>query len=235
MQASRKPAAGKPNELTQLDSLAFFADAAEPDEDGVQVQLLCWPTTASAWRALTDAWRVLCTPDLKRSPAVSAAWVNVCAPQVSSVFADLAALETSIASLITRTAVQMSAAISTPARRASRREMFVECLHGYQEFLRTPGRSAFTAAVIDQPTGGEPVDEHFRTAIQGIPFPASPALHHWEGANSPIPLEIARLAAASVARYVSSREASNPIFEAVRGKLISIPLTLTATTRGRRR
>ena len=55
---------------------------------------------------------------------------------------NLAALETSIASLITRTAVQMSAAISTPARRASRREMFVECLHGYQEFLRTPGRSA---------------------------------------------------------------------------------------------
>lgn len=224
-----------PPALTQLDSLAFFGSAMEPPEDGFEVQLLCWPTTSSAWRALTDTWRALYTPDLKRSPAVSAAWVNQCAPQISSVFADLAALETSIASLITRTAVRMSAAVSTPSRRASQRELFVECLLGYQEFLRTPGRSAFTAAVIDTPEAGEPTDDHFRMAIQGIPFAVAPSLHHWDGDNSPIPLEIARVASSAVARYLGSRETPNPIFDAVRGKLTSVPLALTASTRGRRR
>jgi len=224
-----------PPALAQLVSLAFFASSMEPPEDGFEVQVLCWPTISSAWRALTDTWRALYSPDLKRSPAVSAAWVNQSAPQISSVFADLAALETSIASLITRTAVGMSVAVSPPARRASQRELFVECLHGYQEFLRTPGRSAFTAAVIDTPIGAEPVDDHFRAAIQGIPFPTAPALHHWEGANSPIPLELARVASAAVARYASNREAGNPIFDAVRGKLVSTPLSLTSTLRGRRR
>lgn len=235
MQPSSKSAAAKAPVLTPLDSLAFFGSAAEPPENGVEVQLLCWPTTASAWRGMADNWRMLYTPDLKRSPAVAAAWVSQSAPQISSLFADLAALETSIASLITRAAMQMSVAVSTPIRRASRRELFAECLIGYQEFLRTPGRSAFSAVVIDKPIAGEPVDEHFRTAIQGIPFAVAPALHHWEGANSPIPLEIARVASAAVARYVASRDASNPIFDAVRGKLITTPLTLTATTRGRRR
>jgi hypothetical protein len=232
MQPKSKAAAAKPPALSPI---AFFASAMEPDEDGVHVQVLCWPTTAFAWRGIADNWRALNTPDLKRSPLVSAAWVSQCAPQISSVFADIAALETSIASLITRAALLMSVAVSTPNRRASQRELFVECLHGYQEFLRTPGRSAFTAAVIDKPSDGAATEQHFRAAIQGIPFPVSPALHHWEGANSPIPLELARVASAAIARYVSSRESSNPIFDAVRGKLTSTPLSLTAMPSRRRR
>lgn len=235
MQAKGKAAIAKPPVLTVLDSLAFFGSASEPAEDGLDVLILCWPTTAFAWRGITDHWRALNSPDLKRSPAVSATWVGQCAPQIGSVFADLAALETSVASLITRAALQMSVAISTPARRTTRRELFAECLAGYREFLRTPGRSAFNAVVIDKPAGADDVDAWFRAAIQGIPFASPPELHRWDGANSPIPLEIARVASAAVARHLGNREAGNPIFEAVRGKLVTIPLTLTAMPRGRRR
>ena len=44
-----------------------------------------------------------------------------------------------------------------------------------------------------------------------------------------------RIASGAVARYVVSRTAPNPIFDAVKGKLINVPLSLTSYTRGRRR
>lgn len=225
----------RPSSLPGLDSIAFFGTSMETEEQDAQVQILIWPTTGAAWRAITDAWRVLRTPDMKRSPAVTASWVNRYAPQISSVYNDLAALETSIASLITRAAMGMSVALSTVERRASRRELFVDCLLGYQEFLRTPGRSAWSAAVIDTPQPGQAVEDQFRVAVQGIPFGNVPELHYWDGANSPIPLELARIASGAVARYVVSRTAPNPIFDAVKGKLINVPLSLTSYTRGRRR
>ena len=121
------------------------------------------------------------------------------------------------------------------AVRASPREMFIDCLLGYQEYLRRQGRATWSAAVIDPMLDPKSVEEQFRVATHGIPFAKPPSLHFWDDPTAPIPLEIARVSSAAVARYVSNRAAPNPIFEAVRAKLAILPIGLTSSLRGRRR
>jgi hypothetical protein len=221
--------------LPAIESIAFFGNNYAFAEDGICVQILCWPTTAIAWHSLTQSWRVLRTPGTKQSPAVHASWVHRHASQLCTVFNEVAALETSVAALIARASIGMSVALGTTKRPPSQREMFADCLLGYQEFLRTPGRTPWAAAVVDTQEGEESVEPFFRSAIHGIPFQAPPALYPWGGTTDPIPLEVARVAAGSIARYLSQRNTSNSIFEAVLTKLVKIPAPLTQSTRSRRR
>lgn len=221
--------------LPGVESIAFFGNNFETPGEDASAQVLCWPTTPAAWHVLTASWRALRSPDVKRSPAVTASWVSQYAPQISTVYNDIAALETSVASLITRASMGMAVAVSTSDRRASPREMFVDCLLGYQEYLRKQGRATWSAAVMDPSTNGQSIEDQFRVATHGIPFAKAPTLHFWEGAIDPIPLEIARVSSAAVARYVSNRSAPNPIFDAVRSKLAILPIGLTTSLRGRRR
>jgi hypothetical protein len=221
--------------LPGVEAIAFFGSNADAAADEPQAQILCWPTTPAAWHTLTHVWRALRSPDVKRSPLVAASWVSQYAPQVCSVYNDLAALETSVASLITRASMGMAVAVSTVERRASQRELFVDCLLGYQEYLRRQGRATWSAAVMDPGASGPTTEEQFKVATHGIPFAKPPTLHFWDGAIEPIPLELARVAAAACARYVANRNAANPIFDAVRSKLAILPIGMTSSLRGRRR
>jgi len=233
----RQEPIGRPIQVrasTNVDLIAFFGDNCDIDE-GAHAQVLCWPTTATAWHALTQAWRSLRTPGVKSPPAVNASWAYRYGPQLCSVYVDVAALETSIAALIQRAAMGISVAVSDDDRRTSRREMFQDCLVGYQEFLRTPGRSMWTVAVVGAPRGNDPVIENFSLASQGVSFPKPPALQVWDGATDPIPLEIARIAAGAVARYMEAPGGVNPIFDAVRTKLATVPAQLVSRPRSRRR
>ncbi len=224
-----------PRVLPGVEAIAFFGSNFESAAEDACAQVLIWPTTPGAWHALTDTWRVLRSPDVKRSPAVTASWVSQAAPQISTLYNDVAALETSVASMITRASMGMAVAVSTLDRRASPREMFIDCLLGYQEYLRRQGRATWSAAVIDPTADNKSVSEQFRVATHGIPFAKPPSLNFWDDPTAPIPLEIARVASAAVARYVSNRAAPNPIFEAVRSKLAILPIGLTSSLRGRRR
>ena len=233
----RREPIGRPIQVrapTDVNLIAFFGDNCDIDE-GAHAQILCWPTTATAWHALTQSWRTLRTPGVKSPPAVNASWSYRYGPQLCGVYVDAAALETSIAALITRAAMGMSVAVSDSNRRSSRREMFQDCLVGYQEFLRTPGRYMWSVAIATAPRGAHTVEEDFRQASQGVSIPKPPLLQVWDGDVDPIPLEIARIAAGAVARHMESPGTPNPIFEAVRTKLATMPAQLTARPRSRRR
>lgn len=221
--------------LPGVEAIAFFGNHFDDAEDGTHVQVLIWPTTPEAWTVLTQSWRVLRSTDIKKPAVGPPSWVRRYASQLCAVFGDHSALETSVAALITRAAMGVSIALSPADRPLSQRDMFLQCLQAYQEFLGTPGRSAWAAAVIDPPGNLETIEQNFRSALQGIPFPRPPALHIWEGGIEPIPLEIARVASGAVARYLADRNAANPIFEAVQRKMGKIPVSLTLPLRMKRR
>lgn len=224
-----------PRVLPAIQSIAFFSHYQDADQQSEHVQLLMWPTTPDAWTTLTQAWRTLRTADVKKPAGPLSSWIRPCAPQLCAVFGESPALETSVAALMTRAAVGASLALGLPGRRFSQRQMFLECLQGYQEFLATPGRSSWLAAITDAAIDAATAADDFRAAAQGIPFARPPELHLWEGGTDPIPLELARVAAAAVGRYCADRSAPNPIYDALQRKLVKVPASMLVAPRSRRR
>lgn len=232
----RREPIGRPIQVrapTDVNLIAFFGDNCDLDE-GAHAQILCWPTTATAWHALTQS---LAHPAHARCQIAARGQrvlvLSLWAAAVRCLWMP-PPLKTSIAALITRAAMGMSVAVSDSNRRSSRREMFQDCLVGYQEFLRTPGRYMWSVAIATAPRGAHTVEEDFRQADQGVSISKPPLLQVWDGDVDPISLEI-RIAAGAVARHMESPGAANPIFEAVRTKLSNMPAQLTARPRSRRR
>lgn len=228
-------AVAAPRVLPQIQSIAFFSHHQDAEAGGEHVQLLLWPTTPDAWTSLTQAWRVLRSTEVRKPTTTGAAWVRTYAPQLCAVFGESPALETSVAALLTRAAVGASLAVGLPGRSYTQRQLLLECLQGYQEFLATPGRSSWLAAISDPPIDASTAAEDFRAASQGIPFARTPQWHLWEGGTEPIPLELARVAAAAVSRYCADRGAPNPIYDALQRKLVRVPPSMLVGLRGRRR
>jgi hypothetical protein len=164
-------------------------------------------------------------------------WISICAPQLSAPFRDTTAEESSVAALITRTPVQIAVAVievpktskETAATAVSaQRQALADNLAVYDSFLRVPGRHAYSMLVSRMPSAE--AERQYReelalcrSRMSGTDWLRDLQLRAWKEPVEPLPLELAHVIAASVARHRHQQDTPNPVFDAVLTKLVHAP------------
>lgn len=220
-----------------IPSRIAFLGSAEVTTDAGQtllVRCLCWPSVPAAWNLLTQAWTAVSTGREHMAEAASAkpSWICACAPQLGGLFGDSSAEESSVAALVLRAPMQIAVAIDDRRERRSalvvetdvRRHTLAGCLGHYDHFLRKPGREACTTLVArgqgpERDRGDLDDLAAIRARMPDARWLPHLQLRFWNDAIEPLPLEIAHVAAAAIARQRVSEEAPNPIFAAALSKL----------------
>ena len=222
---------------------AFLGSALRPIAGtAFCVHVLCWPMVPVAWRSLAEAWESVGgwrSPHEGTGKAQAESWIAACAPQLGSPFRGVTAEESTIAAILTRTAmsVAISAVDDAPAAGASLRQGLWHCLSSYANHIDVPGRRP--CRVLVSRTGAGPDDcrdafAHCRERLPKAEWLQRMELHNWDRPVEPLALEAAHVIANSVARYRADREAENPIVDAIRPKL-SHPLELLVRQPKKRR
>jgi hypothetical protein len=111
----------------------------------------------------------------------------------------------------------------------SRSGGLADCLAVYDEFIRGPGRRPWKLLVVSGRDGA--TNCAAEVARSRMRFPDAQWLKDmqtrmWDAAPEPLPLELAHLVAAAVARYCVDEGAHNPVFGALQGKLAHAPFPL---------
>ena len=218
--------------IGSIDGSAFF------------VQVLCWPSVPAAWLSLTQAWESVGgwrSGEEATAKPNSASWIADCAPQLGSPFRGAAAEESTVAAILTRTAmsVAVSALDSEQDTGANQRQGLFQCLSRYDKYVNVPGRHP--CSVLVSRTGAGPIDQecvdaftHCRERLPGAGWLQRMELRSWHEPVEPLALEAAHVIATSVARYRADKEAENPIVDALRAKLAH-PLDLLERAAKKRR
>lgn len=217
-----------------------IAFAGEARTDARSALVLCWPALPAAWSVLAQATASLnrirseATPFRDARPAVTS-WMQAVAPQLSRpVIHDLIAGESTLASLVRRLPIRMAVAVAEhetlghgmpePLRC---RELFAGCLAAYDAHLRDAQQPAARVVMIK---GKEPpLEILYQASYQEVgarlatsgPMSAM-ELRFWTG-TSPLPLELAELAATAVTRHLQDPDKPHPLVETI--KVHAVPLS----------
>ena len=250
----RPSAAATARQVPLTPARIGFLGSAQIEIDGgksLLVRTLCWPSVPGAWNTLTQAWGALSSG---RGEATGLAanrppsWIRACAPQLGALFGETAAEETSVAALVQRSPMQIAVAIVDARERRSasvadehaRRHALAGCLAHYDDFVRKPGREACTTLVA---RGQGPESDRceledladYRTRLPDARWLSALQLRFWSDAIEPLPLEIAHVVAAAIARQRLDADAANPIFAAALTKLSHDHASLRLPAKPRRR
>ena len=246
------PVALKPVEVAFLGECAVRA--ADRHSPPLYVQALCWSRTRQGWTALTQAWDAIkaqrdgTTPHVKlvKGPPPPPSWVLVAAPLLGAPFREITAEESTLAAWIARTQLAFAVAIVDEAGRTGKgadglpyKAAIGQCLEAYQGFQATPGYDPvrLVMAPAQPPSRDTGLAEAFRDVrarLRGGPVLDGMQLRTCAPGADPLPLALATLAAAAVARHVVEPATANPIYDAVRGKLVHMPRRLAAEGSHRR-
>lgn len=218
------------------EHMAFLGEYAGATQGKhVFVQILCWPTVPAAWGMLAQSHAGLRSQrgGMAALPGPKgASWIHQVAPQLSRPLErDAAAAESTLATLIRRLPIRFAAAMAEidPASASASetlryRDLFSQSLDAYGAHLRAANQAACRALVTAGPSDagrkayGE-VLPHLddATRIEGM------ALIGWPGSDTPLPLEMAQLAASAIGRHFQDPAVVSPLFETVRGHLVPSP------------
>lgn len=232
---------------------AFVGSAALADcKTVVQGTVLCWPSVASAWQALTHAWNAILAERIARDsgPGSPSSWIRNCAPQLGMPFqgSASAAEESSVAAVVARTPmyvaidiVEANASVSKGVDiEAIRESGLSNCIATYDRHLRAlSGRqpcSVFIARGQEEATNQQSREAFFRCQRR---YPDSAWLQNvelrfWADVAEPLPLEMAQVVAAAVSRYSFDPSVPSPVVEAIRNKL-ALPHPLISRTEKKKR
>jgi len=230
-----------------LGSHAFLGSAVLPIANGaVYVHALCWPIVSTGWRSMAQTWDSVRewrhAPDSNAKPHAPS-WVAECAPQLGMPFHGTTAEESSIAAIFTRTPMCVAVSVfdgdvAQAKIRAHRRDGLLECLSIYNEYLRAPGRQPCSVLVTRSDMGAADqgyIDAFARSQRSlDVKWLQDMELRVPTNPREPLPLEVAHVVAASVARYRVDEGLDNPIVDAVRPKLSRKPALLDRPPRKRR-
>lgn len=224
---------------------AFLGSASMPIAGSeFCVYVLCWPIVPAAWRSLVQAWESVGgwrSPYETTAKPQVAPWIAACAPQLGLPFSGTTAEESTIAAILTRTAMSVAIAVldGTQVTGTSQREGLLRCLSSYDKYINVPGRHPCRVLISRGGTGPAYqgcVDAfvHCRKRLPNAEWLQRMELRSWNEPVEPLPLEAAHVIATSVARYRADGEACNPIVDAIRAKLAH-PLELLERFPKRRR
>jgi hypothetical protein len=247
--------AAAPIPLGQIAFLGQSHATAHAPGSEVFVQALCWPLTSNAWTALTQSWSTIralrdsSAPLIKihKGPTPPPSWVYASVATLGAPFRDNPAEESTLAAWMARAQVSLSLAVIPTVERGKDTSPYAasmaECLSGYLEFLRFPGyepcRLVVAGALV-------PADRQQLTSALGEAqkrYRETPSMQRLAklplktcvDGQVPLPVDFASLVSAAVARYVNSPAIPNPIFDAIRPKLVQVPRRIAALESHRRR
>ncbi|MGA0585633.1 hypothetical protein ACO2Q2_00620 [Dyella sp. KRB-257] len=214
------------------EHVAFVGQTAAKN---VFVQILCWPTMPAAWSMLAEAvaaLRAVRNGLSMSNPVLGSSWMQQVAPQLSGPLErEWGAAESTVATLIRRLPVRFAAAVvehepgqgqGTDAMR--HRSLFSGCLTAYDTYLKNSNQRAFRLMLAPSHSAAE---NDLRQAVLAEMLPhmdgserlGTLELAFWSGAASPLPMEVAQLAAVAVSRHLQEPAQVSPLFEAVRARL----------------
>ncbi len=203
----------------------------------VFVQVLCWPTMATAWSMLSEAAAAM--RGVRRGLSMSAAiagtsWVQSVAPQLSRPLErELGAAESTLATMIGRLPVRFATAVVEQGANQRQesdavryRSLFAGCLTGYDTCLKASRQNA--VRVIIAPSQGD-VKNDLRSAVYAQMLPhmdgaerlGAMQLAFWPTGTPPLPMEVTQLAALAVSRHLQQPTLASPLYEMVRARSAS--------------
>jgi hypothetical protein len=257
--ASRKPAAALAASL-RPEQIAFLGQGGtrSPANGGKAtfVQVFCWPLTGTTWASLTKSWATLkalresSTPLVRihKGPPTQPSWVYAAVPGLGAPFQDNPAEESTLAAWISRAHVALAmSVVEADARNLLEATPYAislpECLSGYVDFLKFPGYDPCQLMVAGPMDANE--QQRLNAAFSDVQrrvgdAPASRSLAKLTlRVCAPeevlLPVQFVTLASAAAARFVQAPEAANPIFDAIRPKLVQVPRRIAEVERHRRR
>lgn len=238
-------------EKPQASRIAFlgFARVSTDAGETVFVQSLCWPAVPTAWIDLTQTFHSLSTGRGTPSPNLPSvdrplSWARTCAPQLAAPFSGTAAAEeSSIAALLARTSMRVAIAAfdSRDGGMASGvpQQALSPCLSVYDQSVRPPMRPPCTLLVSRSQSSA--IDKQCleelarcRVLMPNAPWLGDLQLQFWKDAPEPLPLELAQVVAAAVARQMLSENTNDPLFEALLAKLAHNPFQRRRSAQKRR-
>lgn len=242
----------KPAEVAFLGEYESKAGTRSVDEKSLFVQVLCWSRTAQGWTALNESWdsmrayRDESTPFVRsgKSAPVPPSWVYEVTPKLGGPFRENPAEESTLAAWISRAQISFAMAIvdmdGKDSEGAFYRAALLESLGSYQAFLESPAYAPcrlIVAAEHPQQRQARRM-EAFRDArvrLENQTLFETMQLQTCSPGKFPLPLELANLCSAAIARYLQSPSTSNPIYDAIRLKLASVPARIAVLESSRRR
>lgn len=245
----------------QPSQVAFFGEceaSAGPrsaSTSPLTVHALCWARTATAWSALAQSWTSMkayrdeITPSFKHSKGhhIPLSWVLEAVPLLGAPFRDNPAEESTLAAWISRAQMSIAVAVLPEGPKLTKdnvgqhfRASFLECMSSYAEYLRSPGSRPcrIVLAAAHAPDRCTWLSAAFKAAHerQPVSFPPEPMdLQFCEPGEEPLPLSLTTLISAAVLRYVDDPAVGNPIFHALRPKLIRVPPAIASPRSARHR
>lgn len=218
----------------QMAFMGEYAGAAQGKQ--VFVQVLCWSTVPAAWGTLAQscaALRNLRGDTAGLSAPKGTSWIHQVAPQLSRPLErDVAAAESTLATLIRRLPIRFAAAVvevganQPPGPETQRyRNLFSESLGAYSAHLRDANQAQCRVLIASEqaPSITEIKHQVYGEVLQHLDSAArveGMALTIWPGNDAPLPLEMAQLAASAVGRHLHEPTLASPLFETVRGQLV---------------
>jgi hypothetical protein len=228
----------------------------QTEQRQISVLALCWPTVLGTWGTLTQSASTLHalrrdaggTTTSRPGPKRSIDWLHDAAPQLcGSLQLEPSAMESTLAALVRRLPVRCVAAVvdqdlskGDGAEMPRYRALFAECLRDYGRHLRELNQSACQCLIAarregqslnDAKTGyGEArahVDDSYRLGALALAF--------WPDDVSPLPLELARLAAAAIGRHIAIPQEDGPLFDVFTNHMASSSRFHVAPTHRKRR
>lgn len=218
------------------EHVAFLGEyAAATDDKQLFVQILCWPTVSSTWSTLAETIAGLqaMRGDNGSAPAARGkSWLHDAAPRLCQpIDRELNAVESTLATFIRRLPLRFAVAVveqaagQQAASDTSRsRSLFTGCLTAYGAYLKSSRQSACRVVIA---SAGESGDNDARRGsydevlmhVDGADQIGALELAFWNDPSEPLPMEVARLAAAAVGRHLEHPAQNNPLFETVRAHL----------------
>ncbi len=242
----------KPAEVAFLGEFESEATIRSVADKSLYVQVLCWSRTAQGWAALNESWdsmkayRDESTPFARpaKGPPSPPSWVFAAVPKLGAPFRDNPAEESTLAAWISRAQISFAMAIIDKSKKDSEdtyyRAAVLDCLGGYQAFLESPAYESCRLIM----TAEHPQQRHTRLMeafkearirLQAETTFETLQIQSCDIGKYPLPLELANLASAAVARYLNSPSISNPIYDAIRLKLVQVPRRIVVTEASKRR
>lgn len=219
------------------EHVAFLgAYAAATPAKQVFVQMLCWPTVPGGWATLSQssaALRHVRGGMAARMSTADGSWIHEAAPQLGlPLEGDTATAESTLATLMRRLPIRFAAAAvehegaSPQGSEALRyRALFSESLGAYGTHLRETNQLACRVLVAPRLESSvnrtqKQVYDDVLSHLDGGAFLAPLSLAFWPDAITPLPLELAQLAAAAAGRYLLEPTRTSPLFETVRTLMV---------------
>lgn len=242
----------KPADVAFLGEYESIISPRSFSEKPLFVQVLCWSRTSQGWAALTKSWDSMrayrddttSVVRVVKGPEPPPSWVYTVVPKLGAPFRDNPAEESTLAAWISRAQISFTIAVIDKEPKDSEgllyRASVLDCLNGYQAFLKSPGYEPCRLIV----TGEHPQKRHMRlmeafkearARLDNVASLETQLLRPCGIGETPLPLELANLASVAIVRYLNAPTASNPIYDAVRAKIEQVPRRITMIEGAKRR